>query len=426
MNILIRSAKIIDTGSKHHNTVKDVFIQNGTIVKIGSNLKPSGKYTEIKFKGLHLSSGWVDLNSFFADPGFEPKENIESGCRAAATGGFTHVCTMPNTAPALHSKSMVEYVRTKAQGNIVTVLPVGALTQNCEGKELAELYDMYNSGAVAFSDGLHPSPNAGLLERALDYIKAFNGVVFMHPEDKSISKNGVMHEGVTSTLLGLPAMPAFAEELAVARDLFILEYTQSRLHFLDISLKKSTELIRAAKKKKLQVTASVNAHHLAATDEAIGNYNTLFKTNPPLRTQSDIDALIKAIQDNTIDTITSQHLPHENDCKKLEFDKADFGIIGLETSFALANTALHTKVTTEQIIRLFSENPRKIAGIPTHTIQEESKADLTLFSPDFKWIFTEQHIASTSKNTPFIGKQLVGKSLGVINNGQIFLAPELR
>lgn len=425
MNILIRAATIIDTGSKHHQTVKDVFIQNGEIVKIGNNLKHTGKFKEIKFKGLHLSTGWVDVNSYFADPGFEQKETIETGCKAAAAGGFTHVCLMPNTQPTIQNKSMVEYVLSKAKGNIVNVLPIGALTQKCEGKELAELYDMHHAGAIAFSDGFHPSINAGLLERSLDYIKAFDGIIFTHPEDKTISKNGVMHEGVTGTLLGLPLMPAFAEELAIARDLYILEYTQSRLHFLDVSLKKSADLIRSGKKKKLQVTASVNAHQLFFTDDAIGNYNTLLKVNPPLRNKEETAALIKALQDGTIDTITSQHMPHEEDCKKLEFDKADFGIIGLETSFAAANTVLNSKLNVEEIVQLFSTNARKILKLNTHHIEEGNQADITIFAPDFHWTFTEKDIFSKSKNSPFIGQKLVGKPLGVVNNRQLFLSKEI-
>lgn len=420
MNILIRTAKIIDTTSKHHNTVKDVYIQNGKISKIGKNLKPTGQFKEVKYKDVCLSLGWVDMNSFFADPGFEQKETIESGCKAAAAGGFTHVCAMPNTEPVMHSKSMVEYMLSKAKGNIVNILPVGALSHKCEGRELAELYDMYHAGVVAFSDGLHPSVSAGLLERGLDYIKTFNGIILVHPEDKSISKDGVMHEGVVSISLGLSAMPAFAEELSVARDLYILEYTNSRLHFLDISLKESTALIRNAKKKKLQLSASVNAYNLFATEEAVGEYDTNFKVNPPLRLKQDVAALVKAIQDGTIDTITSQHLPHEEDCKKLEFDKASFGMIGLETSFAIANTVLKGKVSTETLVNLFSTNARQILGLKANVIEEGNDADLTLFSENLKWKFSEKDIFSISKNTPFIGQEFIGKPLGVINNNQAF------
>lgn len=425
MNIIIRAAKIIDTGSSHHNTVKDILIENGVIKKIGSNIRNTQKFQEVHFNGLNISLGWVDLNSFFADPGFEYKETIETGCKAAAAGGYTHVCAMPNTEPVIQNKSMVEYVLNKAKGNAVNVLPIGALSHNCEGKELADLYDMYDAGAVAFSDGLKTSPTAGMVERSLLYIKAFGGLIMLHPEDKSISKNGTMHEGKVSTLLGLPAMPAFAEEIAVARDLYVLEYTDSRLHFLDISVKKSVELIKAAKKKGLQVSASVNAYNLWATDEAVGSYNTNWKVNPPLRPKAETDAIIKAIKEGTIDTITSQHRPHDEECKKLEFDKADFGIEALETAFAVANTRLREHLDVTDLVNLFSNNARKILGIKKSAIEEGTNADLTLFSTDIKWTFETKDIQSRSKNSPFVGEQLVGKALGVINNGVASLSHHL-
>ncbi len=365
------------------------------------------------------------MNSFFADPGFENKETIETGCKAAAAGGYTHVCVMPNTEPVLQSKSLVEYVLSKAKGNAVNVLPIGALTHNCEGKELADLYDMYNAGAVAFSDGLKTSPTAGMVERALLYVKAFDGLVMLHPEDKSIAKNGAMHEGKVSTQLGLPAMPAFAEEIAIARDLYVLEYAKSRLHFLDVSVKKSAELIKAAKKKGLKVSASVNAYNLWATDEAVAAYNTYWKVNPPLRPKAETDTIVKSIKDGTIDTITSQHRPQDEECKKLEFDKADFGIESLETTFAVANTQLREHIDVEHLVALFSSNARNILGIKTNVIKEGSTADVTLFAPNYKWTFEAKDIQSRSKNSPFVGEQLVGKALGIINNGVAYLSHHL-
>jgi len=415
MNILIRNAKIIDTGSSHHNTVKDILIEDGSIEKIGKNIRKPEYFDELKFDGLHVSLGWVDMNSFFADPGFEYKETIETGSRAAAAGGYTHVCLMPNTEPVTQSKGMIENL-LNAFGEGVNMLPIGALTHNCEGKELADLYDMFKAGAVAFSDGLKTSPTAGMIERALLYVKAFEGLIMLHPEDKSIAKNGTMHEGKVSTLLGLPAMPAFAEEIAVARDLYVLEYTDSRLHFLDVSLKKSAELIKAAKKKGLKVTASVNAYNLWATDEAVGSYNTNWKVNPPLRPKAETDAIIKAIKDGTIDTITSQHRPQDEECKKLEFDKADFGIEALETAFAVANTRLREHLDVTDLVNLFSTNARNILNIEGDSIEEDTYADLTLFAPDFKWTFEAKDIKSRSKNSPFVGEQFIGKPLGIINN----------
>ncbi|MDB5282649.1 MAG: pyrC, partial [Bacteroidota bacterium] len=421
MEILIRSARIVDTGSPFNNQVKDILISNGRIKKIGAKIQNTSKAKEIKADNLHVSIGWFDLNTFLADPGYEQKETIESGCKAAAAGGFTHICCMPNTSPVIQTKSQVEYVLGKSLNQIVQVHPIGAITHNAEGKDLADVYDMYNAGAVAFSDGLKPSASAGMVERALLYVKAFNGLIMNHPEDKSISKNGAMHEGVLSTKLGLPGAPALAEEIAVNRDLFVLEYTESKLHFLDISLKRSVEMIKVAKRKGLNITASVNAYSLVLDENAVGDYNTSSKLNPHLRTKADIAALIKGIEEGTIDTVTSAHQPQDEECKKLEFDKADFGMIGLETCFAAANTALNGKVSTAKVVELFASNPRKVLGMEVPSIAEGNEADLTLFDPAKKWTFAESDIRSKSKNTPFVGTAFIGKAVGVINKGKLQL-----
>lgn len=420
MEILIRSARIIDAGSSYNNQVKDILISEGKIKKIGAKLVNNSKAQEVKLPNLHVSLGWVDLHTYLADPGFEQKETIESGCRAAAFGGFTHICAMPNTNPVTDTKAQVEYVLRKSAGEIVTVLPVGAATHHTDGKDLADMYDMHLAGAIAFSDGLKPSPPAGVIERALLYIKAFDGLLMVHPEDKSISKNGAMHEGVVSTRLGLPGAAPLAEEIAVNRDLYVQDYTQGRLHFLDVSLKKSVELIRAAKKKGQQVTCSVNAYNLMLDDKAVGSYDTNCKVNPHLRSKEDIAALIKAIVEGTVDTVTSAHNPQDEDCKKLEFDKADFGMIGLETAFAVAATALTGKLETQQLVALFAENPRRILGLEG-AVKEGALADLTLFDPGKKWTFTANDIKSLSANTPFIGTAFTGKALGVVNKGLLQL-----
>jgi dihydroorotase len=415
MEILIRDARIISTGSPFHNQVKDILIAAGKIKKIGSKLPKPVRAKEIKANNLHVSAGWVDLNSFLADPGYEQKETIESGCRAAAAGGFTHICCMPNTKPVTQTKSQIEYVLGKAKDQVVTVHPIGAVSENTAGKDLAEMYDMYQAGAVAFSDGPKPGHSAGMLERALLYVKAFDGLVLSHPEDKSISKNGVMHEGVVSTKLGLPGAAALAEEIAVNTELFVLEYAQSKLHFLDLSLKKSVDLVRAAKKKGLQITSSVNAYNLLLDDSAVGDYDTNYKVNPHLRAKEDIAALIKAIADGTVDTVTSGHQPQDEECKKLEFDKADFGMIGFETCFAVTNTALKGKVAIEKIVDLLATNSRKILNLPAAKIEEGAEADITLFDPDMQWTFKESDILSKSKNTPFVGTAFTGRVIGVIN-----------
>jgi len=417
MDILIRSARILDSGSRYHQLQKDILISNGKIKKIGSKINPTGKVKEINQPNLHVSLGWFDLNTFLADPGLEHKETITSGCAAAAAGGFTHICAMPNTTPFTQTKSQIEYILRKSADELVAVHPIGAATKDGEGKELAEMFDLKAAGAVAFSDGNQGSSNAGMTERELLYVKAFGGLLMAHAEDKTISKNGVMNESLLSAQLGLPGIPALAEELMVHRNLYLLEYTQSRLHLLNISLKRSVELIRSAKKKKLSLSSSVNAYNLFSSESDVGNYNTQFKVNPPLRTTEDINALAKALNDGTIDTITSAHQPHEDDGKKLEFDKADFGMIGLETCYALANTALQGKVDTSTIIQSLTSNPRTILGIQ-QVIEEGADADLTLFDPAKEWILTEKDIRSISKNTPYLGQKFIGKALGVIHRGK--------
>ena len=421
MEILIRSALIVDTGSAFNNQVKDILISNGKIKKIGSRLQNTTKAKEIKEDNLHVSIGWFDLNTFLGDPGYEQKETIETGCKAAAAGGFTHICCMPNTLPVIQTKAQVEYVLGKSANQLVSVHPLGALTHNTDGADLADMYDLHMAGAIAFTDGLKPSAPAGVVERALLYVKAFDGLIMVHSEDKSISKNGVMHEGIVSTKLGLPGAPALAEEIAVNRDLFVLEYTGSKLHLLNVSLKKSVDLIRAAKKKKLQLTASVNAYNLLLDNTAVGDYNTNCKVNPPLRLKEDIAALIKGINDGTIDSISSAHQPQDEDCKKLEFDKADFGMIGLETCFAVVNTALREETKIGKIVELLAHNPRKILGLQVPKIEVGADADLTIFNPTKKWVFTEKDIQSRSKNTPFTGTEFTGKVTGVVHKGKVHL-----
>ncbi|MCS6935478.1 MAG: dihydroorotase [Chitinophagales bacterium] len=420
MDILLRAARIVNSSSPHHLQVRDIHICDGQVVKIARRIDAPSRAKEIALDNLHICPGLVCLQTYLADPGYEHHETIESGCMAAAAGGYTHVCAVPLTKPVTQTKALIEYVLRKSADLPVQVHPLGAITENAEGKDLTEMFDMHHAGAVAFSDGWRPSPPAGVVERALLYAKAFDGLIMLHPEDKSISKNGVMHEGVVSTKLGLPAMPAIAEEIAVHRDLFVLEYTQSKLHFSDISLKRSVEFIRAAKKKGARVSASVNFYNLLLTDEAVGQYQTHCKVNPPLREQSDVTALIKGLDDGTIDAVCSAHLPQDEDSKKTEFDKAGFGMIGLETCFAATHTVLRERMPLEKIISVLSENPARIIGLK-RVIDEGEPADLCLFDPAAQWTFTEKHIRSKSRNTPFIGYTFTGKPYGIIHRNQIVL-----
>jgi dihydroorotase len=420
MDILIRSAKIVDSGSSLNGRATDIHIKNGVISAIKSGITAAKDTQVIEANGLCVSPGWFDMQVNFRDPGLEYKEDLVSGPEAAARGGFTGVAVMPSTSPPLHSKAEIEYVKNKTKGMLTDVYPVGALSRKLEGKDLSEMYDMFLSGAVAFSDDKNAVADAGLLTRALLYAKNFKGLVITHCDDKSISLDGKMNEGPVSTGLGLKGIPALAEEVMVARNIFLAEYTGARIHFSSISAKGSVELIREAKKRKLAVTAAVNAHHLALDDSHLKGFETNYKVSPPLRTRADINALLIALADGTIDVITSDHSPEDTETKVTEFDHAAFGMTGLETAFALANMN-KGKMKLDQLIQKLSTNPRKLLGLPAIKIKAGEKANLTLFDPGVSWTLTEKDVHSKSKNTPFIGTRLKGKAVGVVNNGKLIL-----
>jgi dihydroorotase len=424
--VFIKSVKIVAPHSTYHGKVVDMAIENGIITQIGAKLKNDKKLPEINRKGLHLSPGFVDMNAYIGEPGLEHKETVLSASKAASAGGFTHVCVMPNVVPPTTSKAAVEFLKQKDSPFPTNLLPVGAVTQDIAGKDLADLYDMHNAGAVAFSDGIKSLPTAGILERALLYTTNIGALIMQHAEDKSLAKNGMMHEGQQSTLLGLPAMPAIAEEIGVARDLSVLGYSGGRLHFIDISLKKSVELIAKAKQQKLAVTASCNMANLFLTDKAVKNYDTTCKVNPPLREEKDRTALIKGLKEGAIDTICSQHMPQDEESTVLEFDKADFGMIAFETFFAVCNTALKDSLPLEKIIEAIAIKPRQILGLPLPAITKGAIADFTLFDPNLTWTFAKEDIKSKSKNTPFIGTAFEGKVLGTFYKHKNYLSPLIK
>ena len=422
MNALIKSAKIVNKNSEFNGKTVDILIEKGIISKIGSGLKNPNKVEEIQFKDLHVSAGWFDMRANFCDPGHEYKEDLNSGLKAAAKGGFTGVMVMPDSEPATTTKSGIQYIINQTKGNIVDALPSGSLSQNCEGKEISEMYDMHAAGAIAFTDNKKSVSKSSLLNRAMLYSQSFNGLIINFPNDREISNSGQINEGVVSTELGLKGIPALAEELMVSRDIFLAEYCNSRIHLSNITTKKSVDLIKNEKKKGIQITADVNSYHLLFDETELLHFDNHFKVTPPLRTKVDIKALIAGLKDGTIDVICSDHTPEDIENKQCEFDHSAFGMINLQTSFAAANTAINGKVELSESIATISSSPREILGLEKVEITLGSKANLTLFSPTEKWTLNKEEIVSKSKNTPFINKELTGKVYGVINNNKIDLA----
>lgn len=416
MNVLIKSAKIIDPKSDFHNQTLDILIEKGTITQIAKNIANPKGVKEIKLDNLHVSKGWFDSSVCFGEPGFEERETIENGLKTAALSGFTAVAVNSNTNPVIDSNADISFLKGKANGNAVKLYPIGALTKLSHGEDLAELYDMKNAGAVAFYDYQKSIDNPNLMKLALLYVSNFDGLVMSFPQDTKISGLGVMNENKTSTSLGLKGNPVLAEELQISRDIFLLEYTGGKLHIPTISTAKSVDLIRKAKQNKLNVSCSVAIHNLLFTDEVLSTFNTNFKVLPPLRSQTDIDALIEGLKDGTIDMVTSDHNPIDIEHKKIEFEFAKYGTIGLETAFG----ALLNCLTLKKTIELLTKGKERF-GINSSTLNVGNKADLTLFNPNLKYKFTKEHIVSTSKNSLFENFELKGKAYGIIANDQIIL-----
>jgi dihydroorotase len=414
MKILIQGAEIIDSASSFHKKIKNVLVNNGRIAEIGDKAFAADR--TIKAEGMKLTIGWFDLGTFVGDPGLEQKEDIDSVSRAAAAGGFTGLAVLPNTSPCVQTKNEVSYLTRGNDAHLVQIYPLAAVTRNNKGEELTEMIDLHEAGALAFTDGLKPIWHTDILLKSLQYLQKFNGLLIDHPEDTWLNLFGQMHEGLNSTMLGLKGMPRIAEDIAVTRNLELLGYAGGRLHFSKLSSAKAIDLIRTGK-KKMQVSCDVAAYQPLLDDSVLSGFDTNYKVNPPLREKADNDALIKGLRDGTIDVICSGHTPHEDECKSLEFDLADFGIINLQT-FGANLVGLSDSVDWDILLPKVTINPRKLLGLEVPVIEEDVKANLTLFDPSRTWMFDEKSNHSKSRNSPWLNTEVKGKAVAVFNNGR--------
>ena len=415
MSILIKSAKIIDASSKFNGKTKDIFINQGIIQEIADRIEKKSA-TEINLDNLHVSQGWLDTSVSFGEPGLEERETIENGSLTACLSGFTDIILNSNTLPVIDSKADVIYVQSKNKNNALKIHPLGALTLKSEGFEMAELREMFDSGAVGFYDYKMSVKNPNLLKTALQYVQHFDGLIMTFPFEKSICEDGQMNEGEISTLYGLKGIPSLSEEIILERDLKILEYTGGKLFIPTISTSKSVELIKSAKQKGLQIITSVSINNLFFNEKKLKNFDTRFKVLPPIRSEKDRLILVKALTDGVIDFCTSDHSPIDIDNKKTDFKNSLFGATGLESIFG----ALNSLYKTEKVIEILTRK-RDLFGIKNNAIDLGSKACMTLFNPKTKYTFTKNNVRSKSKNASFINSEIKGHVYGVINNGSVVI-----
>ncbi|RWU10195.1 dihydroorotase [Pedobacter chitinilyticus] len=415
MNLLIKGITIADPNSKFNGKTCDVSVENGIITAIASKLENLESAEVYHGKGAILSPGFFDLNCVFGDPGLETKEDISTGTAAAAAGGFTGIAIMPNTKPVVHSKGEVEYILNRAKGNLVDVKPIGAISQNLEGKELAEMFDMKQAGAVAFAEAGKAIADDGFMSRALQYALGFDGLLFTHPENKALVGKAQVNESKTTILLGMKGAPALAEELQVSRDIFLAQYHNAPLHISNISTAGSVALIKKAKKDGVKVTCDVAAHQLVFTEELLNDFDSNYKVKPPLRGKADNKALIAGLKDGTIDAISSQHRPHEIEFKNVEFEIAHYGIIALQTVLPLL---LQAGLDTALIVEKLAIAPRNLLKLEVPQIAVGQAANFTAFNPTQEWQFDSETNQSKSANSPLFNTMLKGKVTLVYNNKQ--------
>ncbi|MBN1398713.1 MAG: dihydroorotase [Bacteroidetes bacterium] len=423
MKLHLKSGRLIDP-AKEKDTVVDLLIVDGKIERIGKSLAADRSYEAIDLKNKVVAPGFIDMHVHLREPGYEHKETIRTGCASAAAGGFTAVCCMPNTNPAIDEESVARYVQEEGRqvtGGLVDVYPIAAATKGRKGEELSPMAELSKAGAVGFSDDGSPISNAEIMRRIFEYSSMYGIPVIQHAEELTMTKNAYMNEGFVATRLGIPGIPPIAEELMIQRDIILLRYIpKSKYHVAHVSTAGSVECVRRAKAEKLNITCEVTPHHFTLTDDAVASFDTNLKINPPLRTKDDVKAIKEALRDGTIDVIVTDHAPHTIDEKEVEFAQAPFGIVGLETALGLAVTELVNKkfLTLSQLIEKFSVNPRRILSLPVINIQEGEAANLTVFDPEKEWVVDIQAFKSKSKNSPFHGRKLKGKAVGTVNNGK--------
>ncbi len=426
MDILLKHGRVIDP-STGKDTVADLLIRNGVIEKISPSISAPAGIESIDLKDKIIAPGFIDMHVHLREPGFEHKETIDTGTHAAASGGFTAVCCMPNTNPPIDDPAIVRYIKEQSQkyrNGIVDVYSIAAVTKGREGKELAPMMELAEAGALGFTDDGSPVESSEIMRRALEYASMMNKPIIQHAEEHSMTKGGVMHEGIVSTSLGLQPIPAIAEEIMIERDLRLADYVKAQYHVAHISTAGSVELMRQAKKNNKLITCEVTPHHFTLTDEAVRSFDTNTKMNPPLRSRDDVEAMKEGLRDGTIDVIATDHAPHSFDEKQVELMYAPFGIVGLETAVGLAIKELvgTNILTIQQLIEKFSVNPRKILHLPAIRTAEGEQANLTLIDPAIEWVVDIQKFKSKSKNSPFHGFKLKGRGMGIINNNTLYLS----
>lgn len=419
-DLLLRGGTVLDPENGVQRPA-DVLIRNGRIEAVGSDVD-ADDLPVLDCAGKLVSPGWIDMHVHLREPGFEHKETIVTGCRAAASGGFTAVACMPNTDPPIHTRDVVEFIIERAESTIVDVHPIACVSKHRKGRELTEMADLSDGGAVAFSDDGSPVQDAGLMRRALEYSSSLDRPIVNHMEDLTLNPDGHMHEGEVASRLGMPGIPGLAEEVMIARDVLLAEFTGGHVHVAHISTTKAVELVRRAKSRGIRVTAETCPHHFTLTDESVeaSGFSTDTKMHPPLRSRADVDAIKEGLRDGTIDAICTDHAPHATFEKEVEFIAAPFGILGLETAWGLTGRELIDPgiLSVVEAVRKLTVEPRRILRLPMPRIEPGQEANLTVFDATTRWTFESRHIRSKSKNTPFVGAEMVGRAWAVYNKSR--------